>query len=122
MKETKFDPEVISTGFQNNILSKSAPRIGGMTEGMLGVHKVRDRYYFDVSFFPPFETKRLELEWQDYETGNLIAGTFFMARNDSYEWTIMANVYDQEKRKLTKYEKIDNKFVEVEPTYQKILY
>jgi len=122
VKENKFDPEVISTGFQNNFLSKSTPRISSMTEGILSIHKVNNHYYFNVSFFPPFETKRLELEWQDRETGNLIGGTFFAAKNDSYEWTIMAHIYDYEKQKLTKYEKIDNKFVEVEPTYQKILY
>lgn len=80
-----------------------------MSNGYIHIHKMRDKYYLDVSFHDFTTSDKHMAEWEDSETRNLMVGRFFPIKTEN-GYAIQADVTDVYERKITSYQYIDHSF------------
>lgn len=84
-------------------------RILEMSNGLIHLHKMCEKYYIDVSFCNFKTSDKHVIEWEDSETRNLMIGRFFPAKTEG-GYVIQVDVTDTHERKTTSYQYIDHCF------------
>jgi hypothetical protein len=101
--------EMLVSGSTTIFRAYKPHRILEMSNGFVHVHKMRDKYYLDVSFYEFTTSDKHVVEWEDSETRNLMVGRFFPIKTEE-GYALQVDVTDTHERKITSYHYIDHRF------------